>query len=79
MPDDAVNLSLCVVNMYKINLLKFYCVEYLTFPVAPRCGHLDTYTCVIFQLPFETDLIESLFSITNYNKDRTERGSTTKV
>ena len=56
--------------MCKVNLLKFYRDKYLSSPVAQRCVHLDGYERVIFQLPFETVLIEFLFSIMNYNKDK---------
>ena len=70
MRDDAVDLSLQEVTMCKVNLLKFYRDKYLSLPVARRCVHLDGYARVIFQLPFETVLIESLFSIMNYNKDK---------
>ena len=70
MRDDAVDLSLQEVTMCKVNLLKFYRDKYLSLPVARRRVHLDGYACVIFQLPFETVLIESLFSIMNYNKDK---------
>ena len=70
MRDDAVDLSLQEDNMCKVNLLKFYRDKYLSSPVARRCVHLDGYARVIFQLPFETVLIESLFSIMNYNKDK---------
>ena len=65
MRDDAVDLSLQGVNMCKVNLLKFYRDKYLSSPVARRRVHLDGYARVIFQLPFETVLIESLFSIMN--------------
>ena len=70
MRDDAVDLSLQKVTIGKVNLLKFYRDKYLSLPVAWRCVHLDGYARVIFQLPFETVLIESLFSIMNYNKDK---------
>jgi hypothetical protein len=70
MRDDAVDLSLQEVTMCKVNLLKFYRDKYLSLPVARRRVHLDGYARVIFQLPFETVLIESLFSIMNYNKDK---------
>ena len=70
MRDDAMDLSLYRVNMCKVNLLKFYCVEYMSLPVVWWCGHLEKYTWVVFQLSFETVIIKSLFGIMNYNKDK---------
>ena len=70
MRDGVVDLSLQEVNMCKGNLIKFYRDKYLSLPVARRCGHLDNYVHVIFQLPFETMLIKTLFSNMNYNKDK---------
>ena len=56
--------------MCKVNLLKFYCDKYLSTLEDRRRVHLDRYAHVVFQLPFETVLIESLFRIMNYNKDK---------
>ena len=56
--------------MYEVNLLKSYRDKHLSLPVARRCIHLDSCAHVISQLPFETMLIESLFSLMNYNKDK---------
>ena len=70
MRNDAVDLSRQEVTMCKVNLLKFYRDKYLSTPEDRCCVHLDRYACVVFQLPFETVLIESLFSIMNYNKDK---------
>ena len=70
MRDDAVDLSLQEITMCKANLLKFYRDKYLSSSEERRCIHLNSYARVIFQLPFETVLIESLFSIMNYNKDK---------
>ena len=41
-----------------------------TLPDNQRKLGLEAYAQVIFQLPIETVLIESLFSIMNYNKDK---------
>ena len=70
MRDDAVDLSLQELTMCKANLLKFYRDKYLSSSAEKRCIHLDSYARVVFQLPFETVLIKSLFSIMNYNKDK---------
>ena len=70
MRDDAVDLSLQELTMCKDNLLKFYRDKYLSSSAEKRYIHLDSYARVVFQLPFETVLIESLFSIMNYNKDK---------
>lgn len=70
MRDDTVSLSLQELTMCKVNLLKFYRDKYLSTPEVRRRVHLDAYARVIFQLPIETVLIESLFSIMNYNKDK---------
>ena len=70
MRDDAVDLSRQEIIMCKENLLKFYRDKYLSTPEDRRRVHLDRYARVVFQLPFETVLIESLFSIMNYNKDK---------
>ena len=59
--------------MCKVNLLKFYRDKYLSTPEVRRRVHLDAYARVIFQLPIETVLIESLFSIMNYNKDKKQK------
>ena len=69
MRDDAVDLSLHELTMCKANLLKFYRDKYLSSSAEKRYIHLDSYARVVFQLPFETVLIESLFSIMNYNKE----------
>ena len=42
----------------------------MTLPDNARRKHLECYAQVVFQIPFETVLIESLFSIMNYNKDK---------
>ena len=70
MRDDTVSLSLQELTMCEVNLLKFYRDKYLSTPEARRRVHLNAYARVIFQLPIETVLIESLFSIMNYNKDK---------
>lgn len=70
MRDDTVSLSLQEITMCKVNLLRFYRDKHLSTPEGRRRVHLDRYAQVVFQLPFETVLIESLFSIMNYNKDK---------
>jgi hypothetical protein len=70
MRDDAVDLSSSEVAMCKANLLNLYREQYLSSPADQRRPHLEMYARVVFQLPFETVLIESLFSIMNYNKDK---------
>ena len=70
MRDDAVDLSHQEITMCKENLLKFYRDKYLSTPEDRRRVHLDSYAQVVFQLPFETVLIESLLGIMNYNKDK---------
>ena len=70
MRDDAVDLSLQEITMCKARLLKFYRDKYLSSSEERRCIHSNSYARVIFQLPFETVLIESLFGIMNYNKDK---------
>ena len=57
MRDDAVDLSLQELTMCKANLLKFYRDKYLSSSAEKCCIHLDSYACVVFQLPFETVLI----------------------
>ena len=42
----------------------------MTLPENASRKHLECYAQVVFQMPFETVLIESLFSIMNYNKDK---------
>ena len=68
MRDDTVSLSLQEVTMCKEILLKFYYDKYLSTPEDRHRTHLDKYTHMVFQLPFETMLIETIFSIMNYNK-----------
>ena len=42
----------------------------MTLPENTRRKHLECYAQVVFQMPFEIVLIEALFSIMNYNKDK---------
>lgn len=41
-----------------------------TLPDRQQKLNVEAYAQVIFQLPIETVLVESLFSIMNYNKDK---------
>ena len=70
MRDNSVDLSIADGALCKSNLLSFYRNNYNNLPVGQRRYCLEAYAKVIFQLPFETVLIESLFSIMNYNKDK---------
>ena len=54
----------------KSNLLQFYEMNLHTLPDNQRKLNLEAYAQVIFQLPIEKVLIESLFTIMNYNKDK---------
>ena len=67
---NSVDLSIADGALCKSNLLSFYRNNYNNLPVGQRRYCLESYAKVIFQLPFETVLIESLFSIMNYNKDK---------
>ena len=51
----------------KENLLKYYHDRYKN---ESTLQELNDYARIIFVLPFETVLIESMFSVMNYNKDR---------
>ena len=51
-------------------MLSFYRNNYNNLPIGQHKYCLESYAQVIFHLPFETVLIESLFSIMNYNKDK---------
>ena len=70
MRDDSEDLSQADVSLCKSNLLQFYSMNVNTLPDSQRKLSLEAYAQVIFQLPIETVLIESLFSIMNYNKDK---------
>ena len=70
MRDDSEDLSQADVILCKFNLLQFYKMNLHTLPDNRRKLSLEAYAQVIFQLPIETVLIESLFSIMNYNKDK---------
>ena len=70
MRDNSVDLSIVDGALCKSNLLFFYWNNYNNLPVGQHRYSLESYAKVIFQLPFETVLIESLFSIMNYNKDK---------
>ena len=70
MREDCVDLSIIDGALCKSNFLLFYIKNYNNLPVGQRRYSLESYAKVIFQLPFETVLIESLFNIMNYNKDK---------
>ena len=70
MRDDSEDLSQADVSLCKSNLLQFYQMNLHTLPDNQRKLSLEAYAQVIFQLTIETVLIESLFSIMNYNKDK---------
>ena len=70
MRDNSVDLSIADGALCKYNLPSFYRNNYNNLPVGQRRYCLEAYAKVIFQLPFETVLIESIFSIMNYNKDK---------
>ena len=70
MRDNSVDLSIADGALCKSNLLSFYRNNYNNLPVGQSRYCLEAYAKVIFQLPFETVLIESIFSIMNYNKDK---------
>ena len=40
-------------------------------PIGTRRRHAESFAAIVFILPWETVLIESLFSVMNYNKDKT--------
>jgi hypothetical protein len=75
MRGDAVDLNRRDAQACKQNLLCFYNHRVQDVPVgsggAKRYLKVEAYARVVFTLPFETVLIESLFSIMNYNKDKT--------
>ena len=68
--DDVIDLNNADISNCKKNLLGYYKNNLLTLPENARRKHLECYAQVVFQMPFETVLIESLFSIMNYNKDK---------
>ena len=70
MRDDSIELSVMDIELCKKNLLCYYKTNCQIQPILQRKKYLESYANVIFQLPFETVLIESLFSIMNYNKDK---------
>ena len=70
MRDDVIDLNNADILNCKKNLLGYYKNNILTLPENARRKHLECYAQVVFQMPFETVLIESLFSIMNYNKDK---------
>ena len=70
MRDDSEDLSQADVSLSKSNLLQFYKMNLYTLPDNQRKLNLEAYAQVIFQLTIETVLIESLFSIMNYDKDK---------
>lgn len=53
-----------------VNRLQFYHMNIHTLPDNQRNFNLEAYAHVIFQSPINTVLIESLFSVMNYNKDK---------
>ena len=67
---DDIDLNNADISNCKKNLLGYYKNNLLTLPENSRRKHLECYAQVFFQIPFETVLIESLFSIMNYNKDK---------
>ena len=70
MRDDSIELSVMDIELCKKNLLCYYKTNCQIQPILQRKKYLESYANAIFQLPFETVLIESLFSIMNYNKDK---------
>ena len=70
MRDDVIDLNNADISNCKKKLLGYYKNNLLTLPKNARRKHLECYAQVVFQMPFETVLIESLFSIMNYNKDK---------
>ena len=70
MRDDSIELSVMDIELCKKNLLCYYKTNCQIQPILQRKKYLESYANVIFQLPFETVLIESLFSIMNYNNDK---------
>ena len=69
--DSSEDLRQADVSLSKLNLLQFYKMNLHTLPDNQRKLNLEACAQVIFQLPIDTALIESLFSIMNYNKDKT--------
>ena len=67
---DVIDLNSADIAKCKKNLLGYYKNNFLTLPENARKINIEYYTQVVFQMPFETVLIESLFSIMNYNKDK---------
>ena len=74
MRDGSVDLSIADGALCEHNLLSFYRNNYNNLPVDQRRYYLESYAKVTFQLPFETVLIESLFSVMNYDKDKRGQG-----
>ena len=70
MRDDVIDLNNADIAKCKKNLLGYYKNNFLTLPENARKINLEYYAQVVFQMSTETVLIESLFSIMNYNKDK---------
>ena len=70
MRDDSIESSVMDIELCKKPLLCYYKTKCQIQPILQRKKYLESYANVTFQLPFETVLIESLFSIINYNKDK---------
>ena len=84
---SRLDSQLCKVNLLKYYHEEVRCccalismTHFLSLPclrgtqvvtAAARCMHLERYAAVVFILPWETVLIESLFSTMNYNKSKT--------
>ena len=65
----VIDLNNADIAKCKKNLLGYYTNIFLSLPENAHKKNLEYYAQVVFQMPFETVLIESLFSIMNYNKD----------
>ena len=75
MRGDAEELSRKDTIACRQNLLRYYHDRVQDIPEgsggAKRYLKVEAYARIVFILPFETVLVESLFSIMNYNKDKT--------
>ena len=68
MHQDAVDLPRQEVTMCQQNLLLYYKSKSQREQTDQK--HLTAYCRVVFILPFETVVVESYFSIMNYNKSK---------
>lgn len=71
MRDNSEELSRADVKLCNENLLAYYHRRAADDIAGTRYLHVEAFAQIVFVLPFETVLIESLFSVMGYNKDKT--------